>query len=128
MEVALVTEMLDPLDGRLYVAAAARDRQVLGARANGHGPARHTGKESRRQQVDRRLAKPRGDMSIDRVLVDLARRTYLQQPPALNDTDALSHGHRFSLIMGDIDYGRAKIGLDTLQFKPHFTAQLGIQR
>src|SRR6185503_21225087 len=128
MEMALVAEMLDPLDGRLYVTAAARDRQVFGARANGHGPARRTGKESRRQQVDRRLAKPRGDMSVDRVLVDLARRTYLQQPPALDDTDARSHGHRFGLIMGDIEDGRAEIGLDTLEFKPHFTTQLGIQR
>ena len=75
MEVALVAEVLDPFDGRLYVAAAARDRQVLGARADGPGPARRTGKEGRRQQIDRRLAKPRGDMNVDRVLVDLAWRT-----------------------------------------------------
>ena len=44
MEVALVAEMLDPLDGRLNVAAAARGRQVLGARADGPGTGRRAGK------------------------------------------------------------------------------------
>ena len=92
------------------------------------GACRHTGKQGRRQQVDRRLAKPRGDMGVDRVLIDLAWCSYLQQPPALDDTDARRHRHRFGLIMGDIENGCAEIGLDTLQFKPHFTAQLGVQR
>jgi len=54
---ALVAEMLDSLDGRRHVYAAARDRQVLGSRANGPGSARRSRKDVRRKQVDRGLAK-----------------------------------------------------------------------
>ena len=41
---ALVAEMFDPRDGCRHVSAAARDRQVLGARANGLGAGRNVGK------------------------------------------------------------------------------------
>src|SRR3954454_19480699 len=116
--------MLDPPDGRLYVAAVARDRKMLGTRADGPGAGRRAGKESRRQKVDRRLAEPCCDMRVDRVLVNLAWRTDLQQSPALDDTDARRHRHRFGLVMGDIEDGGAEIGLDALEFKPHFAAQL----
>ena len=37
VEMALVAEMFDPRDGCRHVSAAARDRQVLGARADGLG-------------------------------------------------------------------------------------------
>ena len=124
----LVAEMLDPLDRRRHVAAAARDRQVLGACANGRGVGRHAGKETCRKQVYHRLAKPRGDIGVDRVLVNLARRTNLHELPCLDHADARGHGHRFGLIVGDVQDGRSEIGLDALELKAHFAAQLGVQR
>ena len=120
--------MFDPSDGRRHVAAAARDRQVLGSRADGLGSARRAGKDVRRKEVDRRLAKPCGDVGIDRVFVDLARGADLQQPSGLDHADAGSHGHRFCLIMGDIEDGGAENGLDAFKFEAHFAAQLGVQR
>ena len=67
-------------------------------------------------------------MGVDRVLIDLARRADLHQPSGLDHADTGSHGHRFGLIVGNIEDGRPEIGLDALKFKAHFAAQFGVER
>ena len=89
---------------------------------------RHAGEQGRGQQVDRGLAEPRGDIGVDRILVDLPRRSDLHQPAGLDHADPRRHGHGFGLIVGDIEDGGAEIGLDALEFEPHLAAQLGVQR
>jgi hypothetical protein len=44
------------------------------------------------------------------VLVDLARRADLHQPPASITPMRVGHGHRLGLVVRDIEDGRAEIG------------------
>jgi len=116
---ALVSQMFDTPDGCRHVSTAGRNHQVLRPRANRRSAGWRAGKYLRRQKVYRRLTKPCRDMGVDRVLIDLARRADLHQPSGLDHADTGSHGHRFGLIVGNIEDGRPEIGLDALKFKAH---------
>ncbi|MOA33967.1 hypothetical protein D3C78_1553070 [compost metagenome] len=62
------------------------------------------------------------------MLVDLFRLTDLHKLAAVHDGDTASHGHRFFLIVGDHDAGRAHALQDIHHFQLHTIAQFLIQR
>ena len=83
MQMVLVAEMLDPVDHGVALAVGRPgDAEMLGARADRlrAGGDAAVGKQPGREEVDRRLAEPRGDIDVARALVDLARRADLDQP------------------------------------------------
>ena len=41
--------------------------------------------------------------------------------------DMGGHGHRFDLVMGDIEEGRTKVGLDVLEFNAQVGAKFGVE-
>ena len=75
------------------------------------------GQKPGRDQVDARLAEPRGDIDAARAFEDFARRSDLDQPALVQDADAVRHRHRFDLVMGDVEDGGAEILLDVLQLQ-----------
>src|SRR5436305_146628 len=73
---ALVAEMFDSPDRRRHVSAAAHDGQVFGSRANDLGSARRAGKDVRRQEIDRGLAKPCGARNAKAMFSNTVRCGY----------------------------------------------------
>jgi hypothetical protein len=57
------------------------------------------------QQVHRRRADKAGDKGVGRPLVDLERRSHLLPIAVLEDGDAIAHGHRLDLVVGNVDGG-----------------------
>ncbi len=66
-------------------------------------------KEVGRQQVDARLAEPLGGIQADRLLIDLSRRSKLNEAPMMQNADMCRHGHGFDLIMGDVKECRTEL-------------------
>ena len=61
-------------------------------------------------------------------VVDIFRRPFLNDASVTQDADAVGHGQRFFLIMGDEDGGDANLALDALQFHLHVDAQRLVER
>ena len=52
-----------------------------------------------------------GDEEISRPGIDFRRSTYLLQNPVIHNCDSVGHGHRFDLVVGDIDGRRSVINM-----------------
>ena len=68
-----------------------------------------------------------GDEHIVRAVVEGLGRIDLLQNALVHDCDATTHGHRFDLIVGDVDKGRPQLVVQLRQFRPRLHPQLGIQ-
>ena len=75
----------------------------------------------------RRPDKARNEF-IHRPLVDFAGRADLKNAAVIEDRDAVAHGQRFLLVMGDIEEGNADFGLDALELGLHLLPELEIKR
>ena len=64
---------------------------------------------------------------VDRGGVDFPGRADLLNDAAVNDHNAVAHGHGLRLVMGHIHHGDAVLPLDFLDFKAHAFPQLGVQ-
>ena len=84
------------------------------------------GDEIRRQDV--RRADEIGDEARIRLLVDLLGRADLHDLAVVEDGDAVGHGQRLALIVGDEDEGDAERFLQRLQLFLHVFAQLQVER
>ena len=74
------------------------------------------------------LADEVGDEALGRTVVDVARRADLQDPAGRHHRDAVRHGQRLLLVVGDEDEGDAGLVLQALQLDLHFLAQLVVER
>ena len=69
-----------------------------------------------------------GDEALGRAVVDVTRRTDLQDLAGGHHGDAVRHGQRFFLVVGDEDEGDAGLVLQRLQLDLHLLAQLIVER
>ena len=83
------------------------------------------GLDHRLHQV--RIPDEAGDEPRGRPLVDLERRADLLEPPARHHPDAVAHGERLALVMGDVDEGRAQAPLEALQLLLQLDAELQVE-
>ena len=70
--------------------------------------------------------KPATNMLAGRV-VEFFRRPDLLDAAETEDHDAVPHRHRFHLVVGDVDRGRAQHALQADDLAAHLDAQLGVQ-
>ncbi len=103
---------------------------VLGARPNCSGPRRRAfdrqGVDGKK--VNRRDAQSCCYVNVRRPLVDVLRRTDLDEAPLLEDPDAAGHSERLDLIVRHIEHGCTQIGLNMLQLDAQFRTQLRVER
>ncbi len=129
MDVALVAEMLDPLDAALQSLAAFAKEDVLGPRAYRRSKRRNpAGEEPGGEQVDSGLAETLRHVGAGRILVDLARRADLDEAALIHDAHAGRHRHRLDLVVGHVDDGCAEFTLDALELDPEIRPELGVER
>ena len=69
-----------------------------------------------------------GDLAVDRALVDLLGRGDLRDPAAEHHGDAVGHGERLVLVVGDQHEGDADRLLQAAQLDLHLLAQLLVER
>ena len=67
------------------------------------------------------------DPGVCRPLVDAVGRADLGDAAAEHHHDAVGHGHRLGLVMGDVDGGDADAPLQVADEDPHLLAQLGVE-
>lgn len=63
-----------------------------------------------------------------RMAVDNFRRVILLDDATGEDRDAIAHGHRFDLIVGDKDSGHMEACNEIADFASHFLSELRIKR
>src|SRR5262249_43382575 len=131
MKVVLIAQMLDPrYRAKRATISCLLDAHMLGAHAHRHRRSwrRHSWEDRARHEVDARRAQPGGDVDIDRVFVDLARRADLDQATTVHDADTGGECHGLCLVVRDVQDGGAEFALDALQLNAELAAQLGIER
>jgi len=145
-DVDLRAELQRPLDvereaGVLEVLGAhARDDLARPSPAAGeavpqpaferHGPERQTQLavlETGIDEVHRRRADEARDEEVDRIVVELLRRTDLLEMPAAHDGDPIAEGHGLRLVVRDVERRRAEPLLQARHLAPHLHAQLRVQ-
>ena len=62
------------------------------------------------------------------MLVDLGRRADLLDAAVVEHRDAVAHGQRLLLVVGDEDEGDADLALDRLELDLHLLAELEVER
>src|SRR5215831_2355811 len=60
-------------------------------------------------------------------LVDVARGAHLLEPAAAHHCDAVRHGQRFALIVGDVDRGDPDFALQLLELELHAVTELLVE-
>ena len=111
----------DPVDHRLAGRQGGRGRQP-----------RIAGNELRRlhmpvDEIHRRRADEGGDELVDRIVVEIERGAYLLDPTTVQHHDLVGHGHRFDLVVGDVDRGGLQLLVQRLDLAAHYHAQLGVE-
>ena len=114
--------------GRNAAAVSRIDQQMLGADADGLGPA---GTANPASVAGRKLICGFPSRSQHNDGSGFRRSRAACRAGAarlLDDADARRHGHGLDLVVGHIEDRRAKFHLDALQFQPQIGAQFGVER
>ena len=119
---------------------ARLEAQRLGPQAEHDGPARRAVIGQRRavdaqpafhniafQKVDRRRADEAGDEQALRPQIEVVRRADLLDLALAHADDAIGHGGRLELVVGDQDRGHAELALQALDLGAHGQAQGGVE-
>ncbi len=61
-------------------------------------------------------------------MIDVERRADLLDLAVAEHRDPIRHGHRFGLIVGDVDHGNAHLAVDALDLDLHLLAQVLVER
>ena len=61
------------------------------------------------------------------MVVELERAADLLDPSRIEDDDAVGHGHRLDLVVGDVDRGGAEGILELGDLEPHLDAERGVE-
>ena len=96
----LGAELLDDVDGAVDTDWAVDDVHVF--RANADAAAVVV------KDIHRRRSDEAGDELVDRGVVKLTRGRYLLQYAIFEHSNAITHGHRFNLVVRDINRGGAE--------------------
>ena len=78
-------------------------------------------------EVDGRITDEISGEEIRRAVVDLERCVVLLEDTVVDEADLRREGHRFHLIMGDIDEGRAGLEVKPLKLVTHLETKLRIE-
>lgn len=111
MQAGLVAQMFDPRHGASDPLA---DMQMLWPQTDGCSPVRCATEQINRQHVDFRRSQTAGGIDADRILVDFARATELNQLAVIQHTHMGGHCHCLNLVVGDIQHRRPKADLNAL--------------
>ena len=68
-----------------------------------------------------------GDEAVGRPLVEFERRADLDDAAGVEHDDAVGHGHRLDLVVGDVDRGRAEPVVQRADLGAHLHAELGVE-
>src|SRR6185312_530733 len=79
------------------------------------------------EEVHGRGADEASDEHVDRLCVELARRTDLLQHAILEHGDAVTHGERFGLVVGDVDGGDTEAAGERRDLRTRLHAELGVE-
>ena len=79
------------------------------------------------QQVHGRAADKARHKAAGGLFIHLNRRADLLGNPLIHYHHPLGKGHRFDLIVGDIQRSRFQAPMQLLQFQTHLHAQLGVE-
>ena len=110
------------------VARLARRRHREGEPVGqAHGQPAAVLHDTARQQIHRRRADEGGDKPGLWRMVDLMRRADLVDAPGVHDDDAIGQGHRFDLVVGDVNRGRRHLLMDLFDLGAHLHAQFGVE-
>ena len=74
------------------------------------------------------LAHELGDEGALGPLIEVLRRRHLLDHPMVQHRDAVRHGQRFGLVVGDVDHGDAQALVEVLDLVLHLLAQLLVER
>ena len=74
------------------------------------------------------LTEELADEPATRAFVNGARRVHLAQPSLVQHGDAVGHGQRLALVMGDTDGGHAETFVQGAEFDLHMVTQLLVER
>ena len=109
-------------------ALRQRSRRIVAPDFERHAsPCRRpTRDRPRRQEIG--FADEVGDEALGRLVVDVPRRADLQDLARRHHRDAVRHGQRLFLVVGDEDEGDAGLVLQPLQLDLHLLAQLEVER
>ena len=77
--------------------------------------------------IHRRGANETGDEDVLRAVINGAGGIHLLQDSGIENGDAVTHGHRLGLVVGDIYGGGTKAALQVRDLRAGGNAQLGIQ-
>ena len=78
-------------------------------------------------EVDGRVTDEIGREEIRRAIVDLEWCVVLLEDTVVDEADLRREGHRFHLIMGDVDEGRAGLEVKPLKLVTHLETKLRIE-
>ncbi|ELY39605.1 phenol hydroxylase [Natronorubrum tibetense GA33] len=78
-------------------------------------------------EVHRRRADEAADESVDRVLVDVRRRTGLLEDTVVEDDHPIAHRHRLLLIVRDVDGGDPEFVLNALDLRAHLRPEARVE-
>ena len=125
MDERIRAKMFGHAHGPLPGAFRGRDFHVLGAHTDRLGAM--AGRIRPREEVHLRRSDEPGHEQVARRVIQLHRATDLFDHTGLQNHDLVGHGHRFDLIVRDVDHrrGQALVQLGNLQ--PHPVAQRRIQ-
>src|SRR5271165_598814 len=79
------------------------------------------------QKVHRRTANEAGDKEIIGLPVESQRIGYLHDEAIAQDTDTVTHGHRFDLVVGHVNHCRTQLDVQAGDLRPHLNAHLRVQ-
>src|SRR5690606_2579225 len=77
---------------------------------------------------DIRLSQKVGGEMVCRLIIELRRGAELLDTSAVHQADAIRHGERFLLVMGDIEDGDAELAMNAPDFELHLFAQTLVER
>ena len=83
--------------------------------------------QRRRNEVHLRRADEAGDEQVGRLVEDVVRRRRLLDDAAAHHRDAVGHGQRLELVVGDDDRRLVEAGQDLLDLAAHGLAQLHVE-
>ncbi|MNG13051.1 hypothetical protein D3C84_967040 [compost metagenome] len=83
--------------------------------------------QARRQKVHLGRTEETGDKAAGWVLVEFAWRADLLDAAAIEHNNLVGQGHRFNLVVGHVDHGRAQAPMQPSDFVAHLHAQGGVE-
>src|SRR5260370_4483717 len=79
------------------------------------------------QEVHRRTADEASNEEIFRLPVKSQRIGYLHDETVAHDANAITHGHRLNLVMGNVNHGITELSVEFGNLRAHLHTHLGVQ-